>query len=391
MKVIPPITITDTMLTSSSVAETDYTVWATGSVYSTDTYVRVVSTNFHKVYKSLTGSTSTVTVTIAVPGVFTWNAHGLIVDTPIVFSTTGALPTGIVAGTVYYVSAPGTNTFSVAAAPGGTAITTTGAQSGVHTAIGSRNYGKDPTVAANTSTDGTSGYWQDMGATNRWRMFDLTRNFVTTGTSPMTVVITPGQRCDAIALTGLVADTAQITITSGGVTVYTVTRSLSTRNIYNWYDYFFQAFSSQADLAYFDLPPYTNAVITVTLTRTSGSISCGPMAIGLQQYIGSVEQSAVSDVLNFSTVTRDSSGNATLVPRRNVPKTEQKLFIEKKYVDNARAVRDSLNTTPAIWSGLDDNTDGYFESLFILGYYRQFSIDLTHPDYAKITLELEKI
>lgn len=78
--------------------------------------------------------TSTVTVTIAAPGVFSWTAHGLAAGTPIKFTTTGALPTGITAGTTYYVVSPTTDAFSVAATPGGAAITTTGTQSGTHTA-----------------------------------------------------------------------------------------------------------------------------------------------------------------------------------------------------------------------------------------------------------------
>jgi hypothetical protein len=79
---------------------------------------------------------SAVTVTIAAPGVFSWTNHGLAAGTPIKFATTGALPTGITAGTTYYVAATGltANSFSVSATPGGTAITTTGTQSGTHTA-----------------------------------------------------------------------------------------------------------------------------------------------------------------------------------------------------------------------------------------------------------------
>lgn len=77
---------------------------------------------------------SVVTATIAAPGVFTWTGHTLQNGDAIKFSTTGALPTGIVAGTTYYVVNAATNTFSVSATPGGATITTTGTQSGVHTA-----------------------------------------------------------------------------------------------------------------------------------------------------------------------------------------------------------------------------------------------------------------
>lgn len=84
-------------------------------------------------------STSSVTMTIATPGVVTALAgHGLAVGAPIVFATTGALPTGLTAGTTYYVIASGftATTFQVAAAPGGAAIATSGTQSGTHTVTG---------------------------------------------------------------------------------------------------------------------------------------------------------------------------------------------------------------------------------------------------------------
>jgi hypothetical protein len=80
-------------------------------------------------------TTSTVTMTIASPGVITWTANGLTNDSTVKFSTTGALPTGITAGTTYFVVNVAANTFQVSATQGGTAINTSGSQSGVHTAV----------------------------------------------------------------------------------------------------------------------------------------------------------------------------------------------------------------------------------------------------------------
>lgn len=77
---------------------------------------------------------STVTMTIASPGVITWTGHNFVASEPIVFTTTGALPTGITAGTTYYVVSPAANTFQVSATVGGSTINTTGSQSGTHTA-----------------------------------------------------------------------------------------------------------------------------------------------------------------------------------------------------------------------------------------------------------------
>jgi hypothetical protein len=73
------------------------------------------------------------TVTIATPAVFTM-ANSYAANDPVVLSTTGALPTGLVAGTTYYVSATSLSgaSFKLSATPGGAVINTTGSQSGVH-------------------------------------------------------------------------------------------------------------------------------------------------------------------------------------------------------------------------------------------------------------------
>ena len=39
----------------------------------------------------------------------------------------------------------------------------------------------------------------------------------------------------------------------------------------------------------------------------------------------------------------------------------------------------------------DNNEDGYFEALLILGIYKEWTINMAHPEHAKITLELEEI
>ena len=81
--------------------------------------------------------TATVTITIAAPGVVSWTAHGLGLGSAVVFTTTGALPTGLTAGTTYWVIPVNANSFQVASsianAVAGTAITTSGTQSGVQT------------------------------------------------------------------------------------------------------------------------------------------------------------------------------------------------------------------------------------------------------------------
>jgi hypothetical protein len=76
------------------------------------------------------------TVTIASPGVLTKVAHGLVAGNAVKLVTSGALPTGLVAGVTYWVISAGltADNFELALTPGGAAINTTGTQSGTHTA-----------------------------------------------------------------------------------------------------------------------------------------------------------------------------------------------------------------------------------------------------------------
>jgi hypothetical protein len=80
-------------------------------------------------------SSQTFTVTIASPAVITSNTHGLILHDTVIFTTTGALPTGLAINTVYYVISAGltANAFQVSATRAGSAINTSGTQSGTHT------------------------------------------------------------------------------------------------------------------------------------------------------------------------------------------------------------------------------------------------------------------
>lgn len=54
LKIVVPVTLTDTMLVSSNVPETDYAAWSSGSTYALGD--RVILTSTHKVYESLQGS-----------------------------------------------------------------------------------------------------------------------------------------------------------------------------------------------------------------------------------------------------------------------------------------------------------------------------------------------
>ena len=236
-------------------------------------------------------------------------------------------------------------------------------------------------------------YWFDNGATNRWAMFDLSRNSQTTATSPITVTVTPGQRINSVFCLGMVGNSLTISATSvlGGGSVYSQTFDLNTREVLDSYMYCFEPFSFNPSIVVFDIPPYTDIIVTISVSSTSGNVSMGACGMGTYVTLGTTEYQAVRDYLNFSTVTRDVFGNAVLVPRKHSPKTSQKVVMDKSRINKVIDTIDALNAIPAVFSGVDDPEDGFANSLLIVGIIKSAPISLDGPTWAVMTLELEEI
>ena len=100
-----------------------------GSAISRSTYSTL--------YSTIVPNRGTAAITIASPAVVTLSAHGFQTGDIIYLTTTGALPTGLAQNTLYYVINVTSSTFrlatSAANATAGTAINTSGTQSGTHT------------------------------------------------------------------------------------------------------------------------------------------------------------------------------------------------------------------------------------------------------------------
>lgn len=226
--------------------------------------------------------------------------------------------------------------------------------------------------------------WVEVSSTNKYAMFDTLRNVKSYATSSIVVVLNPTQRIDALALLGL-ENVSNILITTsyGGVSATIVNKNNS--------------YVVDGITAYYpscitlDIPPYYNVTITITLTGT-GTIKCGNCVVGIYENIGITQKGIAADAINFSTVERDLYGNATLIQRRNIPKISATLIADKSIINKVGRLREYLNAKPAVWSGLDQSTtDSYYEALLILGFYKNFTINIDNPIAITINLELEEI
>ena len=243
----------------------------------------------------------------------------------------------------------------------------------------------------NALTDTAS--WKYIGKTNRWRLFDYDRNNKTSVPGTFTIVFAPGQRIDSICLDGIQANEYDFSVSStiGGGEIYASSGTLNTRIVRGYYEHLTVPFTTQKSLNFFDIPPYSDCVVTLTLTSTSGNAQLAAIGVGRQVYFGKTQYGAVSDILNFSTVERDLDGNAIKNKKRNIPKSRQTVVCKKSAVNKIIETRDALGGESAFWYGVDDATNGFFDAVSMLGYYRDFTINTNLPDDATVSFELERV
>lgn len=335
------------------------TAWVSGSAYAAGTKVYRAATNcVYQCIKDIAGSTTNST---------TLPEASVLLDIPY-WIRLDALPW--VSGTTYTYSA---------ASP-------------VQVTYNNRTYEIIANTTANTPSTSPV-YWFDVGPSNRWGVFDYLRNSTSNIKTQMVISVSTGTRVDSLVLVGMQdIKNAIISVYSPslGTTTYTSFRNLTTKASSTWYDYFFTTGTTVKSAVFSNLLPYSDAIVSIVLN--GDNIECGGIILGKAQELGSIQRGATSEIINFSTVTRDIFGNATMVQRRNIPKTNQTLYLDKAYVNAVRTVRDQLNATPAAWIGLDDLPEQYyFESLLIVGFYRTFTINIDNPIGVIINLELEEI
>lgn len=377
MKTIKPLPITNSVLASSSVAETDYPQWSIGTTYGVGDYV---------IY---TNPSSTVTVSNGSPAIISWTNNGLAVGDSFSITTTGTLPTGIVAGKEYYiVSIVSANNFTVSDSLNGTPISTISAGSGVHTATATIHKIYQSLVVSNVGNKPLTSptYWVDTGATNRWRMFDKGISSKTVAYGSITISLSTTERVDSVALFGLSADTVEIVVTdpTEGV-VYDETYSMvSDSGVVDWYTYFFTPVVRKGGLVVTELPPYSGGNITITLSSIGGTVECGSCVLGQARYWGEAQLGMTVGIQDYSIKTRDAYGNYVIQQRAFNKRADISIYLDNLVIDEFQTQMANFRAIPIVY--VSSTT---YESGTIYGFYKDFAVNISYPTMSVCTMTLE--
>ena len=223
--------------------------------------------------------------------------------------------------------------------------------------------------------------WQDIGPSNPWAMFDNQVSSQSVALSTMTVVIRPQQNINSLCLLNMQAITAHVTVTDGpgGPVVYEYEAEDGTV-ISNWYEYFFEPYSYIKKIILTDIPPYINAVITITLT--GDVVAVGFLSVGTFYDIGEVEYGAGVELKDYSQVSTSKYGVTTYEPGKTARDVSYPVEIKAFDEDRVLDLISSLSGVPCVWIGPRN-------VLTVFGIYSSMRMTIPYPTTTLYTLTIK--
>ena len=229
--------------------------------------------------------------------------------------------------------------------------------------------------------------WLDIGPDNTHAMFDNEVNSVTTATSPFVTVIKPLAIFDSLAYLGLTGTSLNVKIQNGtgGPEVYNRTIPLDDTPILDWFMYYFEPYDILSEVVLTDIPPYTNGVITSTLTGST-NVQIGSLIYGTVYTLGGTQYGASVGIKDYSVKTTDDFGNTTFVQRAFSKRLEAEIYMDNTKLNFNYKLLSDLRAIPSVWIGSDDDQ---YKPLIVFGYYRDFNVTIRYPTYSLCSLQVE--
>lgn len=228
--------------------------------------------------------------------------------------------------------------------------------------------------------------WLDLGATNRFKMFDEIISTQTIYAAEIDVDITPATVVNSAAFFGLAGNSITLTITDPieGV-VYSETRDLQDNTIIiDWYPYFFEEIAFLSDMVFLNLPAYGSATFNAVVDGGVGDAKVGEVVIGRQRTIGVSNFGTSVSIIDFSVKSTDDFGNTVIVQRAYSKRADYDVTVNTSSVAAVQKSLADIRTTPTVFIG-DENRP----ETVIYGFYKQFNIVLSTPSISDCSIEVE--
>ena len=233
-------------------------------------------------------------------------------------------------------------------------------------------------------TEASPAKWLDIGATNRWKMFDQIVGTLTTNPGSVSVTIQPGSVVNSLALINVQGESVAVVITDliEGV-VATRNYSLIDGAVDNWYDWFFEDIEFRTSLVVLDLPAYGTATITVTVT-SSGTAGVGALVAGKTADIGKALYGTGVGIDDYSRKERDAFGGWIVTEGAFSDTAKFPVSVDTARVAKIKRMLTEVRAKPVVWVGEET-----YEASILYGFFTSFDLVYSGPTVSDCQLEIE--
>jgi hypothetical protein len=218
--------------------------------------------------------------------------------------------------------------------------------------------------------------WLDIGPTNRHAMFDGSYQSITQNAHTIEHQVIPGDFVDTCVV--LNAHAASINLQVEG-TAYDRTATMCSRDVENWWDFWYEPFAYRENYAFFGLPMGLTRKSVLTIDNTGSLAQCGEVIWGLSKQLGGSMFGARSWLLDYSVKVTDEFGNTTAEEGPYALGMSVDVVVKAGFVDELRRTLRPFRAKRAVYIAAGN----LFESLMTYGFFE--SLEVVHENSKEAT------
>lgn len=252
----------------------------------------------------------------------------------------------------------------------------------VFESVAGSNLNHDPAL----DVDGT--YWTDLGATNKFAMFDGGIQTQTENADEIAVDVAFGDGVvfDHGYFDNLAGTELNVVVTDGdAVERFNETFSLiSTSGIVDFWPWCFTPIRRIKAVVIEDLPPYPGATLSVSVTEPGATVKCGAVVVGFGQDLGNLQWGAQVGIVDYSIKGADDFGNFRPVERPYSKRANLTLNTPADFTDVLLEYLADYRAVPSLYIGDINRT-----STAVWGYFREVAEEIAYDTHSVTSLEVE--
>lgn len=413
MDIIKPVTVSNSVLTSSNVTEDDYSVWSSSTTYADGANVIVVGTT-HKVYESLVNSnlnndptTDDGTNWLELGATNRWKAFDQkiadqVSNTDTIEYQFNDANSNITSLSMFGLSGTSCNVTVTDGDLVNTTYTVTVASGTQYDGVTTGNvfvFGSDSRPAV-TFRRGNTYIFDQADSSNVGHQIAIretdgtawTSGVTTTGTlgtDSVTTFVVPNDAPDDLqyyCVAHGISMGNDITVEGDGEVFNQDFSLLDNSDIVDFFTYFFAEQGTKTEALFTGIPPYLDSSVEVTITADSGEdAKVGQIVFGFLSNFGLTTYGTSVGIEDYSRKETDAFGNFVITERAFAKLVDYDVRLE---TGKARTVQNTLanfRATPIVYIGSEDEA---FATI-VYGFYRRFDITLEGPAYSFAALEVE--